>query len=192
MHTKRPAWLPSTKWFKSLSFHWTRLVHIVQVSDSWPLWPSCFKTIQVSNSLDSDQAQHFDWPDLGPNCLQRLLADNKSQPYGVKTTCWYYTFWLKPWLNIAVFHTSPRIDWLPLSNLIMHTQKYFFHWFLNLMMAEFEVLRAERKDNSDGKTMSGLFLLVRTSLLNQWTYDREPVYSPYYLVNPFQSGFRFK
>ena len=34
------------------------------------------------------------------------------------------------------------------------------------MMAEY-VLRAERKDNSDGKTMFGLFLLVRTSLLNQ-------------------------
>ena len=28
-------------------------------------------------------------------------------------------------------------------------------------------LRAERKDNSGGKTMFGLFLLVRTSLLNQ-------------------------
>ena len=35
------------------------------------------------------------------------------------------------------------------------------------MTAESEyVLRAERKDNSDGKTMFGLFLLVRTSLLN--------------------------
>ena len=45
------------------------------------------------------------------------------------------------------------------------------------MMAEFEyVLMTERKDNSDGKTMFGLFPLVRTSLLNQWTYDREPVY----------------
>ena len=40
------------------------------------------------------------------------------------------------------------LDWLPSSNLIMHTQTYF----LNLMMAEY-VLRAERKDNSDGKTM---------------------------------------
>ena len=33
------------------------------------------------------------------------------------------------------------------------------------MMAEFDL--AERKDNFDGKTMFGLFLLVRTSLLNQ-------------------------
>ena len=41
-------------------------------------------------------------------------------------------------------------------------------------MAEY-VLIAERKDNSDGKTMFRLFLLVRTFLLNKWTYDREPV-----------------
>ena len=35
-------------------------------------------TIRVSNSLDQDQAQCFVGPDLGPNCLQRLSADNKS------------------------------------------------------------------------------------------------------------------
>ena len=33
-----------------------------------------FNTIQVSNSLDPDQARHFVGPDLGPNCLQRLSA----------------------------------------------------------------------------------------------------------------------
>ena len=27
-----------------------------------------FNTIQVSNSLDPDQARHFVGPDLGPNC----------------------------------------------------------------------------------------------------------------------------
>ena len=30
----------------------------------------------MSNSLDPDQAQHFDWPDLGSNCLQRLPGDD--------------------------------------------------------------------------------------------------------------------
>ena len=35
-------------------------------------------TISVSHSLDQDQAQHFGGPDLGPNCLQRLPADDKS------------------------------------------------------------------------------------------------------------------
>ena len=32
-------------------------------------------TTRASNSLDPNQARHFVGPDLGPNCLQRLLAD---------------------------------------------------------------------------------------------------------------------
>ena len=32
-------------------------------------------TINVSNSLDPDQARHFVEPDLGTNCLQKSLAD---------------------------------------------------------------------------------------------------------------------
>ena len=36
-------------------------------------------TIRVSNSLDPDQARHFVGPDLGPNCLQTLSADDKSR-----------------------------------------------------------------------------------------------------------------
>ena len=36
-------------------------------------------TIRVSNSLDQDQAGHFVGPDLVPNCLQRLSADNTSK-----------------------------------------------------------------------------------------------------------------
>ena len=34
------------------------------------------KTIKVSNSLDPDQARRSVGPDLGPNCLQRLSADD--------------------------------------------------------------------------------------------------------------------
>ena len=30
----------------------------------------------MSNSLDPDQARHFVGPDLGPNCLQKLSADD--------------------------------------------------------------------------------------------------------------------
>ena len=33
-------------------------------------------TIRVSISLDPDQDRHFVGPDLGPNCLQRLSADD--------------------------------------------------------------------------------------------------------------------
>ena len=35
-------------------------------------------TITVSNSLDPDQDRRSVGPDLGPNCLQRLSADDKS------------------------------------------------------------------------------------------------------------------
>ena len=31
----------------------------------------------MSNSLDPDQARHFVRPDLDPNCLRRLSADDK-------------------------------------------------------------------------------------------------------------------
>ena len=33
-------------------------------------------TIRLSSSLDPDQARHFVWPELGPNCLQSLSADS--------------------------------------------------------------------------------------------------------------------
>ena len=36
-------------------------------------------TIRVSNSLDTDQIRRFVGPNLGPNCLQRLTADDISR-----------------------------------------------------------------------------------------------------------------
>ena len=33
----------------------------------------------MSNSLDPDQDGHSVGPDLGPNCLQSLSADDKSE-----------------------------------------------------------------------------------------------------------------
>ena len=38
----------------------------------------------MSNSLDPDKDYHSVSPDLGPNCLQRLSADNKSCNYEEK------------------------------------------------------------------------------------------------------------
>ena len=35
-------------------------------------------TIRESNCLDPDQDRHSVDPDLGPNCLQRLSADEKA------------------------------------------------------------------------------------------------------------------
>ena len=37
------------------------------------------RAIRVSNSLDPDQARQNVGPDLGPNCLQRLSADDISR-----------------------------------------------------------------------------------------------------------------
>ena len=45
----------------------------------------------VSQSLDPDQAQHFVGPDLGPNCLQRLSADDISgQGVKLNTLAYHY------------------------------------------------------------------------------------------------------
>ena len=41
-------------------------------------------TIRVSNSLDPNQARRFVGPDLKPNCLQRLSADDKKTPLAGK------------------------------------------------------------------------------------------------------------
>ena len=38
---------------------------------------SSWNNIRVLNGLDPDQDPHSVCPDLGPNCLQRLSADNK-------------------------------------------------------------------------------------------------------------------
>ena len=42
-------------------------------------------SIRVSNSLDPDQDQRSVGPYLGPNCLQRLSADDKSCRYQRKS-----------------------------------------------------------------------------------------------------------
>ena len=38
--------------------------------------------LSVSNNLDLDQARRSVGPDLGPNCLQRLSADDTSRQMG--------------------------------------------------------------------------------------------------------------
>ena len=83
-----------------------------------------FNTIWVSNSLDPDQAGHFVGPDLVPNCLQRLSADNKmsfklfakviTRQQKSALACKEVntkllvetTFWLKPWLKFISFGSN--------------------------------------------------------------------------------------
>ena len=43
-------------------------------------------TIRVSNSLDPDQAGLFIGPDLSPNCLQKISADNISRQRVINST----------------------------------------------------------------------------------------------------------
>ena len=46
----------------------------------WFFQNQLFKnTIRVSNSLDPDLARLLIWPDLGPDCLQNLSADDNSR-----------------------------------------------------------------------------------------------------------------
>ena len=65
----------------------------------------------MSNSLDPDQARHFVGPDLGPNCLQRLSADNKSPLADKELNTKQLvesdaTFRLKPWLKLVSFGSN--------------------------------------------------------------------------------------
>ena len=48
---------------------------------------------ETANSLDPDQARHYAWPDLGPNCLQRLSEDDTSRR-GVKREDCNDLWWL--------------------------------------------------------------------------------------------------
>ena len=43
--------------------------------------------IRVSNSLDPDQDRHSVGPDHGPNCLQRLQADDEKSSLHEKSKC---------------------------------------------------------------------------------------------------------
>ena len=58
----------------------------------------------MSNNLDLDQAQRFVRPDLVPNVLQRLFADNnhfmKMQDLAFKkgVLIFWFTQFLLPWL----------------------------------------------------------------------------------------------
>ena len=48
-------------------------------SKSTVLKSSFRDTIRMSNSLDTDQARHFVGPDLAPNCLKKISADDTKK-----------------------------------------------------------------------------------------------------------------
>ena len=52
-------------------------------------------TFRVLNRLDPDQDRHFVSLDLGPTCLQRLYADDKSHRYSKeRATCEWPEFYV--------------------------------------------------------------------------------------------------
>ena len=51
----------------------------------------------MSNSLDPDQAGHFVGPDLGPNCLQMLSADDNRILVSCKS--YFFKYFLKKITN---------------------------------------------------------------------------------------------
>ena len=64
----------------------------------WRLLPICYKYQNLqeyhqSTSFDPDQTQNFVRPDLGPNCLHRLSADNTISAELISEK-YYYTIGL--------------------------------------------------------------------------------------------------
>ena len=47
-------------------------------------------TIKASNTLDPDQARHLVGPNPGPNCLQRLPAEDTSRQRGLFHTIYFF------------------------------------------------------------------------------------------------------
>ena len=63
------------------SAYWVNLHTFLSSADFFQnhFFNSFRNTSKLSNSLNPDQARHFVGPDLGPNCLKRLSADDTSR-----------------------------------------------------------------------------------------------------------------
>ena len=75
----------------------------------------------MSNSLDPDQTRHIVGPDLGPNCLQRLSADDTSWQRAMlevffRETCFYFT--LNHGLDGASSGHYPWQHWTQSVNIV--------------------------------------------------------------------------
>ena len=71
----------------------------------------------MSKSFDPDQAPHFVGPDLGPNCLHRLSADDTSRQRAHfdlikpmltrrRTTVYYFIFF---WHSLIFLFTNVKL-----------------------------------------------------------------------------------
>ena len=80
----------------------------------------------VSNNLDPDHARHFVGPDLGPNCLQRLSADDTSRQRVKNFIC----RWDQKNGNKRIFHRFIHQD-----VAVYFIQHWFLVCFIQLKMA---------------------------------------------------------
>ena len=83
----------------------------------------------MSNSLDPDQAWPFVGPDLGPNCLQRLSADNKSPlvekelKHQVGFLIFFFFFSEKISLNISCKSSASQIIHMKYQDILHEKEK---------------------------------------------------------------------
>ena len=81
-------------------------------------------SIKVSNSLDPDQARLFIGPDLGPTCLQRLLADDTCNAYWVHTVCLHKSIYTADYIFRSIFFAGALRDsetWTKLKSFDIFT-----------------------------------------------------------------------
>ena len=73
----------------------------------------------MSNSLNPDQARGFVGPDLGPNCLPRLSADDTGRQ---RVNNVYLSIRISSLMHLVIFEA-------PTFHFIIKTLKDYYLWF---------------------------------------------------------------
>ena len=81
----------------------------------------------MSNSLDPDQTGHFVGPDLGPNCLQRLSADDQKMTLIGKALKVHDS-------SLILINNIYFLNVLNFLNNIFYTWEIILHEFKNILL----------------------------------------------------------
>ena len=112
MATNISHWLKvQSRWFKNYQCYIAFIIplHTYYCAIFYSLDAGFFNTIQVSKSLDPDQAPHFVEPDLGPLFAEIISRQQKALLAGKELNTKQLietTFWLKPWLELISFTSN--------------------------------------------------------------------------------------